>query len=132
MSAISDPCLQPDGHLVIGQVADLPKVLRLKSKIRRLELALPGLDADERALAEARLAARIGACGCTEGAVGLLAALPVAGVIAGHDLVAWPDWTVVLGVVCVGAALGKVFGLWRAQRKLQNEIARIYAALGLK
>jgi hypothetical protein len=129
MSAISDPSLHKEGQLVIRQVADLPEVLRLKRHIRRLELALPGLDAGERAVAEARLVARLGACGCTEGAVGLLAALPVAGGLAALELVGWPVWFFVLAVVCAGAALGKVFGLWRARQRLRTEIARISTEL---
>ena len=127
MSAISDPSLQPDGHLVIRHVAELSDVLRLKRQIRRLELALPGLDPSERALAEARLAARLGACGCSEGAIGLLAALPVGFGVAMLDLVDVPSWSIVLALTCAGALLGKGVGLVRARLALRAEIARLSA-----
>jgi hypothetical protein len=130
MSAISDLGLHPDGHLVIRQVADLPDVLRLKRQIRRLELALPGLDAGERAAAEVRLAARLGACGCTEGAIGLLVALPVVSwlMVAG-PLGPFMRLGVCVSVVVVGALLGKAVGMIRARTALQIEVTRIQSQL---
>lgn len=125
MSAISDPGVAAEGHLVVRQLSDLGEVLRLKRKIRRLELALPELDPRERAMAEARLARQLGACGCTEGAVGLMIGLSFGIAFAVLDAPGFRDWALILMITCCGAAMGKVFGLWRARKGLKAEIARL-------
>lgn len=99
----------------------------------RLVLAVPGIPPDQRAGAEASLARVLSACGCTEGAVGLLAALPIGAVgttmllPAGSGVLAWAVATGAAAVI--GAVAGKAAGYLRARRRLAAEIARIMAAL---
>ena len=99
----------------------------------RLILALPGLHPDQRAAAEGSLARVLSACGCTEGALGLLAALPVGAVgttvllPAGSGVLAS---AVPIGAAAViGALAGKTAGYLRARRRLATEIARIMVLL---
>lgn len=110
-----------DGYLKLGGQAPF-----------RLILALPGLPPDLRAEAETSLARTLSACGCTEGAVGLLAALPVGAAVAMMVLPAASGslaWAVCIGAGgVIGAMAGKVAGRLRARRRLAREVERILSA----
>jgi hypothetical protein len=107
-------------HLVISQAEDLGRLIAARGQIRSVELAVAGVDPVDRERVQARLAALTGACGCTEGAIGLLASLPVA-------VLVYPTLGLgqSLAVVVAAALLGKGFGLLRAWWVLRVEIARV-------
>lgn len=92
----------------------------------RLALDMPGKPQAEVAARQARLARVLGACGCTEGAAGLLAGLGVAltaglaGWMPGHGVLH-------LGIgallaASLGCVTGKLIGLMRARRAIRAEI----------
>lgn len=121
-----------DCTLVIGDWAALAALpaMPLRQRPTRLKLALPGLRPLDRAQAEARLARRLSACGCNEGAVALLVSLPVAAVLAGWLAEGAARWAWGLGGVVLGAALGKALGLWRARAALRAEVAAVMVLRG--
>ena len=99
----------------------------------RLVLALPGLPPDQRAGAEASLVRTLSACGCSEGAAGLLMALFIGGAGSAALLPVGSGtlaWGVAIGSAgLAGALAGKSAGYLRARRRLAAEIARIMAML---
>lgn len=122
-------------HLTLRGPADLatlPKRLRLGQGPIRLTLALPGMGEPDRALAEARLSAHLSACGCNEGALALIVALPPAVFVAVLSPLSpggWQSWAVVFAVLVAASLIGKLVGLARARRRLTVEIAGLLARL---
>ena len=106
-------------------LAALPQHLRLGARPTRLALALPGLDPVIRAQAEARLARSLSACGCNEGALALIAALPPAALWAFATQSGLAAWGWLLALVATASALGKFLGLARARRNLRREVDRV-------
>ncbi len=114
------------------ELAALPQRLTLRQGQVRLTLALPGLGEPDRSLAEVRLSALLTACGCSEGALALIAALPPAVWLAflSHGSPAgWQGWALFFGVLVVASVLGKILGLMIARRRLTAEIACLLARL---
>lgn len=118
--------------LVIGDWAALAALpdAAWRRRPTHLRLELPGLRPLDRAQAEARLARRLSACGCNEGALALIVALPVAAVLAGWLAEGAARWAWGLGGVVLAAALGKALGLWRARAALRAEVAALAALQG--
>jgi hypothetical protein len=96
----------------------------------RLKLEVPGLDPAARAEAETRLARRLSACGCNEGAVALILSLPVAAGAGAALGGGWGAWGVGLGITAGAAALGKLIGLARARAALRRDVDVILARIG--
>jgi hypothetical protein len=118
----------------VEDLAGLGRHLKFGGQVPfRLILALPGLPPDQRAGREVTLARVLTSCGCSEGAVGLLAALPAGGVgatillPAGSGILAWVV-TICLAAA-IGAVAGKAAGYLRARRRLAAEVAQIMAML---
>lgn len=120
--------------LVIGDWAALAALpdTAWQRRPTHLRLELPGLQPLDRARAEARLAQRLSACGCNEGALALIAALPVATLLAGWWAEGAARWAWGLGGVVLAAALGKTLGLWRARAALRAEVAAVAALARLQ
>ncbi len=100
------------------------------NEIDRATLNLPALPPNERAAWQARLDRLNHACGCAEGAVGLIVGLVAALVLAiaqpgGIRATSWRDVGCGALIVVVAAIAGKCLGLWRAR----NERRRIAAEL---
>ena len=110
-------------------------VIRSLEELRRhrrgkVRLEIPGLP--DAAAHEARLNRLLMACGCTEGSVGLLIALPIAiglGVTSAWPLGIAGRIAVGLAIVVAGSLAGKFAGLMRARAALRAEVAAIEAAL---
>lgn len=99
----------------------------------QLILALPGLPPDQRSGLEETLARLLSYCGCSEGAVGLMAALPLGAMGAIWLMPAGSGWValaVTIGAAAIiGAMAGKAVGYFRARRRLATEVARIMAII---
>jgi hypothetical protein len=107
--------------LVIRDQAGLSRLIGYRGRVR---LDLPYLAKAEQALAEARLNRALLACGCTEGSVGLMLALLPAG------LLVWQGrWGWALGLVVLGALLGKLTGLARRNMALRREIRALFGEI---
>ncbi|WP_137703051.1 hypothetical protein [Marimonas lutisalis] len=111
----------------IRRAADLDRLRRPPRPPFRIRLDLPGLSEEDRALTEARLARLAAPCGCTEGAIGLLAGLlPAALVWMGTVQMATLARTgLTLGVVVLAMLAGKLVGLARARLRLGRELERL-------
>lgn len=110
----------------------LPQRLSLGQPLYRLSLALPDLAEPERSLAEARLSALLSGCGCNEGAIALVLALPPADYLALASPLApdgWGRWGMLFGILIVASLAGKAFGLRRARQDLQREIGSLLSRL---
>ena len=111
-------------------------VIRSLEELRRhrrgkVRLEIPGLP--DAAAHEARLNRLLMACGCTEGSVGLLIALPIAitfGLVSTWPLGSGGRIAVGLAIVVAGSLAGKLVGLMRARAALRAEISAIEATLG--
>lgn len=118
-------------HLTLHRRQDLlalPQRLKPGQGPVRLTLALPGLSGPDRAFAEARLSALLSTCGCTEGAVALIAVLPLAihlGFLSALSPLGWRGWAAFFGILVAASLLGKLVGLTRARRRLATEIATL-------
>lgn len=117
-------------RFVISNREDLQRLAKARG-VRRIEVAMAGLDDEVRALTQQRLAAVLGACGCTEGAVGLLLMLPVVGSLAVAHLLpsGWAGIGLALALVVGGSLSGKLVGLYRAHQALLAEIRVVEARL---
>ena len=95
-----------------------------------LRLTLPDLATETREETEARLASRLSACGCTEGAVGLMLGLIPALVVADSqpDATTLTRWGLGLAVVVAAMLAGKLVGHLRAKAGLRAEIEAILQA----
>ena len=122
-------------QLVIATRSDLEALSRRLSPGQspvRLSLVLPGLTEPERSLWETRLAALLSACGCSEGAIGLVIGLVPATTLAfAPDLApdGWARWGVFLAVLVLSSLGGKCLGLARARRQMRQEVDRLLAHL---
>jgi hypothetical protein len=122
-------------QLVIATRSDLqalPRRLSPGQSPVRLSLVLPGLAEPERTLWEARLAALLSACGCSEGAIGLVIGLvPATALAFGLHLApdGWARWGVFLTVLVLASFGGKYVGLARARRRMREEVDRLLAHL---
>jgi hypothetical protein len=103
----------------------------------RMGVDIRALPPEERASWQARLDRLDRACGCEEGAVGLVAGF-VASALAlwlqpggiratGSGDIGWASV-----VMIAAAAAGKAFGLWRARRRSRQVIAELNAVLRAK
>jgi hypothetical protein len=107
--------------LVIRDQAGLSRLIGYKG---RVHLDLPHLAKAQQDLAEARLNRALLACGCTEGAFGLIVALLPAGVLAWRGQFGWA-----FGMVLLGALAGKLVGLARRQAALRREIRALFGEI---
>ena len=113
------------GIYVIRSAQDL-RLLADAAPPSRLALDLPGKPQAEVAARQARLASALGACGCTEGAVGLVSGLVVALIAA---VAGWAPGhgALHLGIgallaASLGCVAGRLVGLMRARRAIRAEI----------
>lgn len=106
-------------------------IVRHDRTIRRIKLDLPELPHDQQALTEHRLAQLARPCGCTEGAIAMLIALPVA-----YAVFRWgwpPDTTFglrfssAMALAVAACLIGKGIGIYRGRRALQRYVQRIFA-----
>jgi hypothetical protein len=123
------------GQLVIATRSDLealPRRLSPGQSPVRLSLVLPGLAEPARSLWETRLATQLSACGCSEGAIGLVIGLvPATALAFGPHLApgGWARWGVFLAVLVLASLGGKCVGLARARRRMRQEVDRLLAQL---
>lgn len=92
-----------------------------------IRVDLPDTDTRRSQVLQAAIDRYSRACGCREGKVGLLGALLLFVALmwarpAMLDLHGWAIVAVGFTLVCCGAVLGKVLGLWRARAELLNSI----------
>lgn len=111
---------------VVRSADDLRRLAGL-ARPARLSVDLPQKSKDESALWQARLANALGICGCTEGAIGLLAGLSLTLILWGIGWFPGPGgWHLLTSCVILaslGAALGRLAGLARARRVIRAEIS---------
>lgn len=104
---------------LIQDRAELQRLLTTRHRQFRVEL--PTLSTDDNLALERRLGQHYRACGCNEGAVGLLLGVLVSAVV----WIVAPPYTWIGNTVATIAlslalsAMGKGFGLWRSRRALQ-------------
>lgn len=114
--------------VIIRNAADLARLMTWP-RPTQVQLDLPGKPAPEIAIWQSRLVTSLSACGCTEGAIGLIAGLAVAlivwmlGMLPGQG--AWITAAIFLAVAVIGALIGKGIGRLRARRALQIQIAAL-------
>ena len=103
----------------------------------RIELALPGLTARDRARYERSLSRAASACGCAEAAAcGLVSAAGVA-FAAFQTTPTWSFWTAAIGIGWVavafvaGVVIGKLFGLALARRRFSRLVSELLDVRGV-
>lgn len=114
------------------QLMDLPQRMTLGQRQFELSLSLAGLKEPDRTLTEARLAALLSACGCTQGAIALILALPFAVWLICFSRISsggMLQWGLGFGVLIAASVIGKLVGLARARQVLTHEIAAVLARL---
>ena len=120
--------------VIIGDASQL-RALRINPKLlsaRPLVLALPGVSPEDGFSAAARIVSYTRECGCSLGAKCMAASFAITLVTFAFKYgVLSPSffWRVPVAVLCAfaGAALGKVYGIARARRRLNREINLLIA-----
>ena len=111
----------------ITSFAALEEVLswsNVLARVERLELLLPGLTPEENSRYESLIHEHTSACGCAEGRV-FLCALVVGYVLyllvraEGLSGAGWRELGIGFGLACLGALIGKAYGLIHARLRLR-------------
>lgn len=124
----------PAAPVIIDDVAQL-RALQINPNLlsaRPLVLALPGVSPEDGHSAAARIVSYTHECGCSLGAKCMAASFAIALVAFAFKYgIMSPSffWRVPVAALCAfgGAALGKVYGIARARRRLNAEINALIA-----
>jgi hypothetical protein len=114
------------------KVATAEQLLRAVSdrSVHHVEVAIPGVDADEARGLEERVNEQLQACGCSEGSVGLFAALGAALTVWQMDWLSLHGRPVVVAIAStafLGIGVGKMVGHHRGRRRA-GRLAADYAS----
>ena len=115
---------------VIRDPASLQR-LRRAPRNQGFRLQLPGLSSAENLVVEGRLRELGNACGCAEGAIGLIAGALVSAVLwvttLNYGVIGNASTALVCCVTC--SALGKGYGLWRSRLRFRSELRSVMASI---
>ena len=116
---------------IIDNIKDLENLVKwsnLLASPEKIELNLPGLTPDEKRQYQSLISNYTAVCGCEEGKI-LLVTL-VAGYIiylysrtGGFTGAGWTEFAIGFSMACLGAVMGKAYGLIRARLKLRTIVA---------
>ncbi|MBI5352662.1 MAG: hypothetical protein HZB50_08515 [Chloroflexi bacterium] len=114
----------------ISELAELARWSNLLAIVGNVKLELPGLTKEKKSEYENLVGMYTHACGCEEVRIFLVSLLAIYGIRlylnSGGTLVfGWSEFGTGFGLMCVGAVIGKLFGLIRARIKLRALVTNI-------
>lgn len=122
-----------DQGRLITSLADLEELSswsNLLARAERMELDLPGLTSEEKSRYESLIHSHTAACGCAEGRM-FLGSLVMGYILylsfraQGWRGAGWREFGVGFGLACLGAVLGKVYGLLSSRLRLRALVASL-------